>query len=192
MKLSLKIGKNTNSIKLITMILTLAFVFILAIFLGRYDMKFMDVIKVIYSNIFLGGSVDKSLEITNHIIWEVRIPRILVAGLVGASLSIAGASMQGLFQNSLVSPDTLGVCSGAGFGAALGILLTSGNGILIYILSFAFGVLSMVIVFLLSKAKKENAVLSMVLSGIIVSSVFMSLISLTKYVADTDEKLFIK
>ena len=86
---------------------------------------------------------------------KVRLPRIIMGILVGAGLSLAGAAYQGIFGNPLVSPDILGVSSGAGFGAALGILISAGS-VLIQSLSLIFGLLSVLIVIALSRVKKKN------------------------------------
>ena len=73
-----------------------------------------------------------------RLVFNVRLPRILLAILVGAGLSCAGAAFQGLFSNPLATPDTLGVASGASFGAVLGLLM-HGNLILVQILALIFG-----------------------------------------------------
>ncbi|SHN75222.1 FecCD family ABC transporter permease [Desulfitobacterium chlororespirans] len=154
---------------------------------GRYEMGFMDIYNVLLNR--LAGTSDDALKIIDHVLINVRLPRILLAGLVGAGLSISGAALQGTFQNPLVSPDLLGVCAGAGFGAALGILLFSDSSVFISLLPFLLGVSSILLVFFLANTKGQTETLSLVLSGIIVSSIFNALISLVKYVADTGDKL---
>ena len=119
---------------------------------------------------------------------RIRLPRALMAMMVGSGLSISGAAFQGMFNNPLVSPYLLGVSSGAGFGAALGILLGESAG-LIQVSSFLFGTLAVMLTYLISRVYKTTPLLMLVLSGVIVSSLFMSLISLVKFVADPDEKL---
>lgn len=109
-------------------------------------------------------------------------------GLVGAGLAVAGAAFQGVFKNPLVSPDVLGVSSGAAFGAALGILL-SGINQLATVLALVFGILSVFMTYTLSKLRGESSTLALVLSGMIISAVFSALISLIKYVADPYDKL---
>jgi iron complex transport system permease protein len=108
--------------------------------------------------------------------------------LIGASLSISGSAFQGMFQNPLVSPDILGVTAGAGFGAALGILL-SGSVIVIQLFALAFGILAVVLTYLISRVYRTTPTLMLVLSGIVVGSIFGALLSLTKYVADPQQKL---
>ena len=167
---------------LLVVLLILAFV---SLFLGRYYVEPQRVLGVIWSNIF--GHPEKS--VCNTVVWDIRLPRVILVMLVGAGLSASGASLQGCFHNPLVSPDVLGVSAGAGFGAALGILLTSGVNGLTAIMAFGFGLLSVIISWFLSKVKRESTILSLVLSGIIVSAVFNALISLVKFVADTDSQL---
>jgi iron complex transport system permease protein len=122
------------------------------------------------------------------VVFNIRLPRVLLAMCIGASLSISGAAFQGMFQNPLVSPDILGVTAGAGFGAALGILL-SGSVIVIQLFALAFGILAVVLTYLISRVYRTTPTLMLVLSGIVVGSIFGALLSLTKYVADPQQKL---
>ena len=124
----------------------------------------------------------------NTIVWQIRLPRILAALLVGASLSMAGTAFQGIFKNPLVSSDLLGVSNGAGFGAALAILL-SGSSVVIQIFAFIFGIISVSITYLISKAYKAGGILILVLSGVAISAFFNSLISAIKFIADPEDKL---
>lgn len=119
---------------------------------------------------------------------EIRFPRITAAALVGAALSTAGAAYQGTFRNPMVSPDLLGASSGAGFGAALGILLAFHYGG-ITLLSFGFGLLAVFAAVSVAKAAKGDRVLSLVLAGIVISSLFSAGTSFIKLVADTEETL---
>jgi ABC-type Fe3+-siderophore transport system, permease component len=168
----------------VLLLVLLSFIFI-SLFLGRYYVEPAEVGKVLWTN--LAGHAEKSVE--NTVVWDIRIPRVLLVVLVGAGLSAAGAAFQGCFHNPLVSPDVLGVSAGAGFGAAIGILWTSGVTGVTAVVAFGFGVLSVLLSWLLSRIKRESTILSLVLSGIIVSAVFNALISLVKFVADTDSQL---
>jgi len=107
---------------------------------------------------------------------------------IGAALSIGGASFQGMFRNPLVSPDILGVSSGAGFGAALAILL-SGDQAWIRVSAFAFGIIGVIIAYMMSRTFNTTPTLMLVLSGVVVSAFFGALISATKTVADPYSKL---
>jgi iron complex transport system permease protein len=123
-----------------------------------------------------------------NVFWQIRFPRITAAALVGAALSTAGAAYQGTFRNPMVSPDLLGASSGAGFGAALGILLALNYGG-ITLLSFGFGLLAVFAAMLVAKAARGDRVLSLVLAGIVISSLFSAGTSFIKLVADTEETL---
>ena len=113
-----------------------------------------------------------------------------LALLVGAALSIAGAVYQGLFKNPMVSPDMLGASSGAGFGAALAILLSLPYAF-IQVNAFAFGIVAVGLAYFVCQrvSRGKDAILMLVLGGMIVSTLFSSFITLTKYVADPDSKL---
>ncbi len=119
---------------------------------------------------------------------KVRLPRIIVCLFVGAALSVAGAAYQGVFQNPMASQDVLGASSGAAFGAALAILL-SFNAFGITVLSFTFGVAAVVISYSVSKMGRDNPVLALILSGMVVSSLCSSGTSAVKLVADTEDAL---
>ena len=103
---------------LIILLITLPiFLFFGSFLIGRYPISPLDVLMAI-----LPVKTNLSPAIYT-VVWDIRLPRILAAMIVGAALSISGASFQGIFQNPLVSPDILGVSAGAGFGAAMAILL---------------------------------------------------------------------
>lgn len=118
---------------------------------------------------------------------NVRIPRIISAVLVGAALPLAGLIFQSYFTNPLATPDTLGVASGSSFGAALAILLGF-NVFGIELTAFAFGLLTIFITGI-TGIKRDESKMTIILAGIIVGSLFQSLTSLVKFVADTDTVL---
>jgi iron complex transport system permease protein len=176
--------KKNNYFMILLLILVLLFSFI-SLFWGRYYVEPKQVLDLLWSNIW----GDSGESIYKTVVWNIRLPRILIVILVGAGLSICGTSLQGCFHNPLVSPDVLGVSAGAGFGAALGILLTSGVNGVTAVLAFSFGLLSVILSLILSRIKSESSILALVLSGIIISAVFNALISLVKFLADTDSQL---
>ena len=122
------------------------------------------------------------------IVFEIRLPRIIAAIVVGAALAMAGAAFQSIFKNPLVSSDLLGVSNGAGFGAALAIILSGSNAV-IQIFAFIFGLISVSITYLISRAYKAGGILILVLSGVAISAFFNALISAIKFIADPDDKL---
>lgn len=183
----LESGKHSGKNVILGLLGILLCVCIFSMMLGKYSIQSKDILTVLKNRVF--KDYNEELKVIDHIIINIRLPRVMLAGMVGAGLSISGSSLQGTFQNSLVSPDILGVCSGAGLGAALGILFFDNNIVIITVLPFLFGILSLILVFFLSASRKKNNNITLVLSGIIVSSIFNALTSLVKYVADTKDKL---
>ncbi len=150
---------------------------------GRYPVS----LRALLSWFTTGQSTDENLPI---ILFNIRQPRLIGAIAAGGALAMSGAAYQGMFRNPMVSPDILGVGSGAGFGAALAILLSlpvAG----IQTLSFIGGMSAVLIAVSISKTigRSHESVLVLVLSGIIISSLFGALLSMLKYVADPDDKL---
>ena len=119
---------------------------------------------------------------------QIRLPRSIMAMFVGAGLAASGAAYQGMFRNPLVSPDILGVTAAAGFGAALALLL-SRNAVELQLIAFAFGLLGVLLTYLLARVYRSTPVLMLVLSGVVVGAFFSALLSGTKYVADPESKL---
>ena len=170
----------------IALALILIFLFFFSFLLGRYPIKPTMVIKVFMSRIVpIPHTWPSTLD---SVIFLVRLPRIIAAMLVGAGLSVSGASFQGTFKNPLVSPYILGVSAGAGFGAAFAILLSK-NSFTIQVFAFAFGLLAALLSLIVGKAHKSTSTLTLVLGGIIVGALFSALLSLIKYVADPYDKL---
>lgn len=161
------------------------FLFFISFMMGRYPVAPVDVIKTILSPFI--PSLAVSPQVTS-IVFNIRLPRIIAALVVGASLAVAGASFQGIFQNPLVSPDLLGVSQGAGFGAAVAILLNMGN-FFIQLSAFVFGIISVAITYVISKSYKAGGILLLVLSGTAVSAFFNALVSGAKFMADPYDKL---
>ena len=121
-------------------------------------------------------------------VWNIRLPRVILSVLVGGCLASAGGAYQGVFQNPMASPDILGASAGAGFGAALAILLgASSMGITIG--AFAASLLTVALVFTVSRHTRGDRVLGLVLAGIMVSSLFQSGTSFLKLVADPNNQL---
>ena len=154
--------------------------FFLAMFFGRYHIPAGDVIAY-----FTGSPI---LETSSRVIEYLRVPRILMAALVGAALAISGAIYQGIFNNKLVSPDLLGVSSGAGVGACLGILLGL-SPLFINIYAFVTGFAAVMLSIVISKAFHNKSNVILLLSGIAVGGLMSSLIGLMKYLADNEMKL---
>ena len=178
--------KNKDTAFFITLSILFVVVFFVSFAVGRYSVNVFTAIKILFSKIFpIAQTWEASEEV---VILRIRLPRIIAAVFIGAALAVSGLVYQGLFQNPMVSPDILGASSGAGFGAALAILLKL-NAFGITISSFLGGLLAVAIVLLIASRVKGIKLLSLVLSGIMISSLFNSLISLLKLTADTDNTL---
>ena len=154
--------------------------------IGRFYVDPITIVKILTSQVFPIDQTWSNMEET--VVMNVRFPRILLALLIGSGLAMAGASFQGMFGNPLVSPDILGVSAGAGFGASLGILLF-GQGVTAQLLALVFGLLAILFTFFVAGNRKNAAIYMFVLAGVITSALFNALISLTKFVADPEEKL---
>lgn len=176
---------SKDVISIILLIFLPLILFFTSFLLGRYPISPIDVINTILCPIF--PQLEVSPTITT-IVFEIRLPRILAAIVVGAALAMAGAAFQSIFKNPIVSPDLLGVSNGAGFGAALAILI-SGAGVVTQIFAFAFGIISVSVTYLISRAYKAGGILILVLSGVAISAFFSALISTIKFIADPDDKL---
>lgn len=167
---------------------TASFVLIvLSLLHGRYNISLQET-WMAFAALFSEEPMESSR--TSIIIFSIRLPRIIAAFVVGGTLAVTGATYQGMFRNPMVSPSILGVSAGAAFGAALAILLGLGA-ILQQGLSFAFGLLAILGVYLisLSTGKKYDKSLTLILSGMIVGTVFSAFISMLKYVADPQDTL---
>lgn len=152
---------------------------------GPYQIPPGDVLKALLARL-LGEPASPPID---TILFEIRLPRVLAAALVGGALAAAGASYQTLFRNPLVSPDILGVSAGAGFGAVLGILLSLPV-IAIQGLGFLTGLITVLIVYALARAlRSQNEVLVLVLAGIVVGALAGAGISLVKILADPYNQL---
>ncbi|GEP59096.1 FecCD family ABC transporter permease [Reyranella soli] len=158
---------------------------LLAAMLGPYPLTPGEVIAAIARRVIgtaQPGPVDT-------VLFQIRLPRVAAALLVGAALAAAGASYQTLFRNPLVSPDILGVSAGAGFGAVLGILLSLPV-FAIQGLGFVTGMITVGIVYTLARAlRSQNEILVLVLAGIVVGALAGAGISLVKILADPYNQL---
>jgi iron complex transport system permease protein len=178
--------KNTRRWSVNTILIVLPVTLFFASFLvGRYPLTPIDVIMTILAKFIPSMHVSAT---ASTVVWDIRLPRIVAAMLVGAALSVAGAAFQGTFKNPLVSPDILGVSSGAGFGAAVAILLV-GIPLVTQISAFAWGLVAVTLTYVIGRSIKSSQILIMVLSGMAIGSLFNALISLCKYMADPFEKL---
>lgn len=164
---------------------------LLSFLFGRYPVPFRELCGILadkFLSIFGLGIEPFWTDAMQAAVWNVRLPRVIMSVLVGACLSAAGAAYQGVFQNPMAAPDVLGASAGAGFGAALAIYVGLSS---MYITLAAFGMslLTVALVFWVSRHAKGERVLGLVLAGIMVSSLFQAGTSFIKLAADPTNKL---
>jgi iron complex transport system permease protein len=178
-----KLSLGTGSFLLLGVLFVV--VFLGSFLLGRYPVSPSTLVRLLLARVF---PLTQTWTAGEEAAFALRFPRIVAAALIGAGLSVAGAAYQGLFRNPMVSPDILGASSGAGFGAALAIWCAAGATV-ISTAAFASGLLAVLLAYGLGKASRLDGTLSMVLAGMLVSSLFNAGTSFLKLIADTTEVL---
>ncbi|MDR0862542.1 MAG: iron ABC transporter permease [Oscillospiraceae bacterium] len=156
--------------------------------LGRFPISPRELLTALGEKLF---KLEKSADITEQlraILFNVRLPRVLLACMVGCCLSVAGAAYQGVFQNPMAAPDILGASSGAAAGAALAILLEL-SAKMVMLFAFGASLLTISLVMLISNSARGNRVLRIILAGIMVSSLCNAATSFIKLVADPNDVL---
>jgi len=161
--------------------LLLTIVTILSIMFGRFSFTLADNNIVAFFQQFTNSQAQK-------IMWQLRLPRVLAAIIIGASLSVTGVAYQSVFQNPLASPGTLGAQNGAAFGAAIA-LFFSASSFVVTGVSFITGMASVVLVYFVSRYMKGNRTLILILSGTLIGTLFSSGTSFLKLIADTSNTL---
>ena len=163
-------ARQRRYVLLLAVMLVLLFIIIvLSFWVGYYPLTPVQVLNAFLSKFGFKGDI---LPQAVTIFWNIRLPRILSALFIGASLSVAGATYQGMFRNPLVSPDILGVSSGASLGAA-----------------FAGGVAAVAASYLISRKSAHSQTLSLVLTGTMIMSLCNAGVTMIKYVADPNDVL---
>ena len=160
--------------------------FLLSFVVGRYGVPLGQVVRIL-----LSGMLSLEQTWTDNMaiaVLNVRLPRILLACLVGCGLSAAGTGYQTVFQNPMAAPDILGASSGACFGAALAIL-TGQGAVMITVFAFLASLLSVALVYLVGNHTRGNRVVNLLLAGIMVGSLFSACTSYIKLVADPTNQL---
>lgn len=155
-------------------------VFFFSIFLGTYPLSPLELIRVLLSHITAYEYSYPSVYDT--VIFNIRFPRVLLAMMAGAALSTAGATFQGIFRNPLVSPDVLGLSSGAAFGAALSIAVIPE--LPAQVGAFIFSLVALVFSYTMARTGRETSTVVLVLAGVITSSVFGALLSIIQFTND--------
>lgn len=157
-----------------------------SLLVGRYALSPGQLVHMLWTRIS-GGAADWPIS-DDKVVFAVRLPRVAAAALVGAALAVSGAAYQGMFRNPMVSPDILGASTGAGFGAAVAILLGAGY-FGISAAAFCCGLLAVAAAWLVSRLSKSHQAVALILAGMMISSLFSAGTSFVKLVADTQQQL---
>ncbi len=155
-------------------------IFFVSLILGSYRLSPKVVVRTILSPLF-SSSREASAEVAHSIIFYIRLPRIFMAIIVGCALALSGASLQALFRNPLVNEYLLGLSSGAAFGAALS-LVFFGPKIPVQISAFIFSLVAVLVVLSVSRST-GGSIVSLLLTGVIVSAFFSALLTVIEYLA---------
>jgi len=134
--------------------------------LGRYPLTLSDIGEFVQASLGLRELAPERYALLHNIIVDIRLPRVLAAALIGAALAISGTAFQAIFRNPLVSPGILGVLGGAGFGAAIGLLI-SGHWIVVQLLAFAMALLAVALGILIANLFGPGTMVTLILGGII-------------------------
>lgn len=199
---------HKDKLRMAALAVLLVAVFLGSFFWGRYDISVLQLLAMLMEGLqraltalvnlagkLFGFYIDRLFAVPvlwtpvmESVVLHIRLPRILMACLVGCCLSAAGASYQGVFQNPMASPDLLGASTGACFGAALAIL-HGGSSAVITLSAFCFSLLTVLLVFLIGQNAPGKKVINLILAGIMVSSLFSAGTSYIKLVADPASQL---
>ncbi len=173
---------------IVTLIIIMPILFFIAsLCIGRYSISVGEVVKSLMSAI-TGKNYEGVDYKTYTVVTAIRLPRAILGILVGASLAVSGVAFQSVFRNPLVSSGMLGVSSGAGFGAALSIVLID-NVFFTPVFAFVFAIIAVILSYLVGRVSGDSPTITLVLGGTIIQSIFSAFLSLLKYVADTDSQL---
>ena len=184
MPVELQQRRPTGRVAMMAAVLLALFLF--SFIWGRYDVPLPEVVRILLSRLLpVTQTWTDNMAIA---VCNVRLPRILLACLVGCALSAAGASYQTVFQNPMAAPDILGASSGACFGAALAIL-TGQSSVTVTVYAFCASLLSVALVYLVGSRTRGSRVVNLLLAGIMVGSLFTAGTSYIKLVADPTNQL---
>lgn len=160
-------------------------VFIISLFIGSSKsidlLHYATLLYKYWTNAIMNTGDMLAFEMTSNVLLNVRLPRILLTFMVGAALSVSGAVLQGLFRNPLVDSYILGISSGAAFGASLAIVYSLS---FINMYAFAGGIIAVLITYGIASSNKQISTITIILSGMIVSGIFIALLTLVQYISN--------
>lgn len=168
------------------LVVLLAATILVSLAVGRYAVPIDRVAVILMAP--LTGMTPAWTPTEELVVWTVRLPRILMAGITGAGLALSGAVLQGIFRNPLVGPQTIGVSSGAALGGVVAILI-AGFGPLVTVGAFVGAIAALLAVLAIHRADSVSPVLSLVLAGVVVGAFCGALVGFVTFVADPETKL---
>ncbi|MCP4746215.1 MAG: iron ABC transporter permease [Desulfobacteraceae bacterium] len=161
---------------------------------GYLNIKFWDVARIVFAKLFgINDSIGHLDEVALAAVWEVRLPRVLTAALVGSGLAVSGAVFQAILLNPLADPYTLGISAGAAFGASLALVFNTALIGIWTVPIFAFGgaAATLAAVIYLTASSGDYTSGNLILSGIIVAAILSAGVSLLKFLADEQVSIII-
>lgn len=184
-------SRKRKILALLVMVIAIIVSVIVSVSLGASSPSINEAATVIFARLFPFLNINAGSKFVQMIIWDVRLPRVILALIAGAGLAVSGATMQGVLRNPLVSSYILGVSAAAGFGASLaivfgiGVLTTYGNYIIV-VNAFVFSMIAMLIVYGVAHMRSMTTE-TVILAGVAVSYLFSALLSLIQYIAPEHE-----
>ncbi len=182
----MSVSERSHGFRNLILILLPLLIMVVCMGIGRIYMSPVEIVSDLYRIVTAGpDSVEPQVY---SVLINVRLPRIILAALCGAGLAVSGAAFQSIFSNALATPDTLGVAAGASFGAALALMLKAGL-IVVQLTALAVGFAAVVLTYLISRQRRGVSTVMVILSGMVIASLFEAGISIIKFVADTESQL---
>jgi iron complex transport system permease protein len=158
--------------------------FFTALFIGRFSLPPADVFGMLAAWLGISGSLNDWPEAAKVVLFQVRLPRLMMALIVGSALAGSGTALQGVMRNPLVSPYILGLSAGASFGAALVAAFFGDIYLLRQLFAFVGGVIATAAAYRIARVRSETPVLSLVLSGVLVGAFFTAMLSMVQLFVD--------
>jgi len=186
-------SKTRRVLAIISLFVIILVVIVFSVSLGAASPRFTEAMQAIFSRIFPFLGIDPGPTLTQYIIIDVRLPRIVMAIIAGMGLAASGATMQGVLRNPLVSSYILGISAAAGFGAALAIVFGVGvlavyGEYLVIVNAFVFSMLAMLLVYGIARLRGVSTE-TVILAGVAIGFLFSALLSLIQYIAPEHEAL---
>lgn len=180
----INLREKTNYYKIVLLVLLSASIlsFLLSFAVGYYRIAPSEIWSILTS------PAPSELSAEYIVMMRVRLPRIIAAFLIGAALSVSGGAYQGMFKNPLVSPDILGVATGAGFGAAIAISLHL-SAIMVQLFAFLTGLIVALLSYAVSRRVKFGQTVSLILAGTMFSALCFAGTTMLKYLSNTSDTL---